>query len=194
MAGSVIPTVVRNAASDGTIKNTTGDGSLIDAVTGRVMSGIPGHAEDYPTQYDVYGRERRKGDRLGPDWLSKAETSTVDNDPAVVELQRLAKVKKTLVGPVQRNNLDDAILKAEGVERKATAEELETYQYLSGQYILESVRQEMKTPEWKKMSDDERRKEVKDIMKDMRKAAREELFPVQETQDETADTEGWTFE
>lgn len=178
LAGSVIPTVVRNATSDGTIKNTSGDGSTMDAITGRVISGV--RPQDFPTQYDVYGRERVKGDDVGPNWLSRAEKSPLDTDEAVVELQRLAKGKKVLVGPVQRNDIAAAIAKMEGVERKATAEELETYQYLSGQYILESVRAEMQTEEWKKMDDEERKATVKDIMKDMRKAAREELFPAEE--------------
>jgi hypothetical protein len=176
MASSMTtPAIIRQLNTtflDTAVRKTTGDGSIEDRIVGRIKSGLPGYSEELPQTHDVYGRPNFREGALGPDALSRLRTSAVDNDPAAMELQRLAKGNpKPLVGPPGNSNI-----KVGGIPRRLTAEEFEEYQALSGQYILEYTRNLMATPEWKNMDDEERKGEIEGVVKDMRKAAREELF------------------
>lgn len=182
LAASVTtPAIVRkfNQDEDGVARNTTGDGSLADRVSGRIAAGW--NPESLPEKYDTLGRPIPKGPYLGPDIASRVQIRPDETDPAVIELDRLGAVPRG----VQK---DDA---SKNLGRNMDAAELESYQYLSGQYILESVREAMATPEWEAMTDKERTDEVADIAKDMRKLARDELFPPEEEETETADTLPW---
>ncbi len=165
------PAIVKAATNivDPVARDTTGDGSLTDRMLGRVKSGWPGLSEELPQKMDVYGRGISKPDTVGGPLTRMVEKAS-NTDPAVIELQRLSKDAgdTTVVSGVKRSDLKNF---------KATAEDVQKYQQLSGTYILESVRALQKSGEWKKMNDEERKKEIKGIMKDMRAVAREELFP-----------------
>lgn len=155
--------------ADPAVRVTTGDGSLKDRYVGRVQSGLPGFSGQLPQSMDIYGRPEVR-DFAGPDIASRISKRTETDDPVIKEVNRLAPEDKALVGTPQKT------IKVDGVQKKLNAEEAQTYQYLSGQYILEAIRQEMAKPEWKTMSDADRRKAIKEIKTDMRKAAREQLF------------------
>lgn len=126
------------------------------------------------------------------------------NDPAEIELNRLAQSnlrivqddghildlsKSALITPVQRTftlNVDDLqdyqdsgrtdLHVDDNGKVTLTTAQFEEYQRLVGQNIVETVRQEMSTPEWQNMSDEERVLEIKDIQTDIKKAAKEALF------------------
>jgi hypothetical protein len=109
---------------------------------------------------------------------SRIQEKTVTDDPAIQELERLStKLKTALVPPV------DKTITVDGEKVKLDAAQFESYQQLAGFWITESVREEMAKEEWEGMTDAERILVVKDIGKDMRKAARQSLFEQQEEEE-----------
>lgn len=152
-----------------------------DRGPGEIMRGRVRSAwgdETLPQKYDVYGREKeRPGGWLN--MLTGGRYGEPETDEAVLELQRLAKGRdKALINMPEKTlglgSGDDRI------EKKLTEAEFQKYIGLSGYYIREIVREQMKTPEWKKMSDAERvdviSKPRDGIKAFARKAAREYLF------------------
>lgn len=150
-------------------RDTRGDGSLEGRIGGRIQSGIPGQSNKLPPSYDVYGREVHRADAYGPDALSRLNANPTDPDPVSHEVERLSKAayeNKVLVGPpgtrVGGNRLSPS--------------DFEKYQQRSGTYIHDYLSNLMGSAGWRKMSDAEKVEEVKGVVRDMRKAAREELF------------------
>ena len=177
------PAVLRTATQmrDPAARDTTGDGSVGDRITGRVKSGWPGSSEELPQRYDVFGREIVR-DKAGPDALSRSLQRDKEDDPTIAELQRLinSDPESVVLGAPGKS------VKVKGEERRLNAEEYQNYQRLSGYWITETVRNEMNSPEWKAMTDKEKIIELKDITKEMRKTAREYLFdPEDEEVEET---------
>lgn len=180
-SSATTPAILRKQvqSEDPAVRDTTGDGSFTDRVKGRIMSGAPGLSDELPQRYDVYGRPMVR-DIAGPDMLTRANTKDVETDPAVLELERLASATdKTVIGPPSKSNI-----KVDGVARRLTAQEFQAYQQLSGYWIVETVRQEMASPEWEAMSDEEKLDILDDIKKDMRANAREYLFNSSEEESE----------
>ena len=172
-SSATTPAILRSytQATDTAIRDTTGDGSMSDRIIGRIMSAVPGLSEQLPQRFDVYGRPRSR-DKAGPDMASRVSTRMEEDDPVIQELADLAeKTDKVLVGAPGKSGI-----KVNGVKRRLTAEEYQQYQWLSGYWIVESIRQEMQYPEWYEMTDDEKIEIIKDIVSDMRANARDYLF------------------
>lgn len=175
------PAVARkhNQMLDPAMRDTTGDGSIKDRIEGRVQSGWYNESEKLPQRYDIFGQPLSR-DFAGPDIGSRVQVREESSDTTIKEMQRLIDTfpDKVVVGSPGKN------VKVDGKERRLTAEEFQQYQHLSGYWITESVRQEMAGAEWSKLSDDEKVGVIKDIAKDMRKSAREVLFPEDEGTDD----------
>lgn len=167
LASSFVPTGLRQAteASDGFARDTRGDLTTAGRIEGRVSAAIPGMREDLPLKYDVYGRPVPI--HVGPYRMKEPDT-----DPVILEISRLTKVngKSALIDPVNKNNLP------EEYKDVADSEMLSEFQRLSGEYILESLREIMDTESWKDSSDEDKIKTVRKVKKDQRKNAREDLF------------------
>lgn len=161
------PAVIRQGVQtfgDQLARNTTGDGSIVDSITGRTEQTYS--PSSLPVKHDVYGNEITQ-----PTDAGLVKTSTTDRGAVIKELQRLAPADKTLVTPAPKTiTLDD------GTKVKLNAEQYERYQNISGKYIQQGVAQAMAHPRWPTASDDDKREAVKDIMKDARDAAKEQLF------------------
>ncbi len=179
-SSATTPAILRKytQATDPVVRDTTGDGSLYDRIIGRVKSGLPGLSEQLPERYDIYGKSHPR-DFAGPDLASRTNIREVESDPALKELIRLAETTdKVVVGAPGKN------VKVDGAQRRLTAEEFQKYQYLSGYWIVESTREEMKTPEWQTGDDAYKLGVMKEITEDMRKAARELLFDPEDEEPE----------
>lgn len=165
--GSMRDPVERDVSSDGTMAGRFED---------RVKSVVPFLKSSLPARHDVYGRERAVEDREGLGWLGRHPQTTIDNNPVVVELQRLANVTgKTLIPPVGK---DDG--KRYGIER-LNSEQYQQYQDYAGDLILAASKEAIETPDWEALTDEEKVEEIKAIAKDMRAMAREDLFgPLEE--------------
>lgn len=166
LAGSMVPSGLRAANQqffDNAQRDTSSDGSLGGAVTDRVKSAIPGLSTDLPQKYDVYGRPMTYDSR---NISGVAESKKVDKDPVVQEVYRLNQLTgKVLVGPVRRSP-------AIGI---TTSAHVQAYQKLSGEYIYNDLKDEINSPDWKNMSDEDKIETIKEIVKDQRENAREEL-------------------
>lgn len=184
-SSATTPAILRKytQAGDPAVRDTTGDGSMYDRVTGRIKSALPGLSDTLPQRYDVYGRAQKRV-VAGPDLASRTNVRLEETDPVVRELTRLAdSTDKVIVGAPGKSNI-----KVDGVQRRLTAEEFQKYQHLSGYLIVEATREEMKTPDWQTGDDAYRIDALKDITKDMRQAARDYLFdPDDETEGDLGD-------
>ncbi|MGJ8586499.1 MAG: hypothetical protein ACSHXD_20605, partial [Marinosulfonomonas sp.] len=166
-ASSVIPAVVRqfNSSSiDTARRDTRGDGSLADRVTGTLAAAIPGLSRTLPQRFDVLGRPVANEGALGPDAASPLFQRNIDpeSDAVIAEVRRLGET----IGPPQRSVRD----------RRLTAAEFQDYQRVSGQYIREDMAAAMADPVWQQLNDEERRAELDIIKRDARRDARNELF------------------
>ena len=184
VAASFVPAFLRQAnqanpldMGDASVRATSGDGSLVERVVGRVASAVPGASEMLPQKYNVYGKPVMREGVYGPAFLSNVKVSDLDTDPAVQEMDRLmaANDYKSGVSPVD-SSLQVPDYAGGGPNRKLTAAEVQEYQRVAGTYITDYVRQQINTPEWKRMSDDERRDDLTDTVEKAKKQARDELF------------------
>lgn len=129
-----------------------------------------------PQGSDVYGRQYDSKER---------ETDS----PAVTELKRLQEGSEELVlGPPSRS------FGPVGDKRKLTDEEFNDYQLLSGTWITEAVTEEMNTPEWQAMTDEDKKELIKEISREARAAAREYLFSEEQEIETTSDLDGGDLE
>lgn len=167
------PAVARkaNQMEDPAIRDTTGDGSILDRVEGRVQSGWFNESKKLPQRYDIFGQPLSR-EFAGPDLGSRVQVREESKDETIREMQRLidAYPGKVVVGSPGKN------VKVNGETKRLNAEEFQDYQHLSGYWITESVRAEMASPTWAAMSDEDKVATIKDIAEDMRKTARETLF------------------
>lgn len=83
-ASSVVPGFLRQyaRAEDPVIRDVR---SVMDAI----KSGIPGQTRDLPAQRDIFGNERRRMEKLGPDVASPITMARETEDPIIQELARL---------------------------------------------------------------------------------------------------------
>lgn len=83
-ASSIVPGFLRQIAraEDPVIRDIR---SVMDAI----KAGIPGQTRDLPAQRDIFGNERRRLDKLGPDMASPITMSRETEDPVIQELSRL---------------------------------------------------------------------------------------------------------
>lgn len=175
---SWVPAVMSQTARlmDPTKHDVIDPESISNTALNEIKSAVPGMTDQLPTKYSVYGNPLQNGATLtGTHVISPmlpGNGTRETTDPAERELDRLGGlVTSALVTPVQKT-----ITNEDGSSRKLTTAEFEEYQRLSGRAIVETVRQEMNTPEWQQMSDQDKIIEVKDIQKEMKAAAREALF------------------
>lgn len=179
-----VPSLLRTLAQarDPAVRDTTGDGSTFDRIEGRIRAGTPGFTGTLPQKYDVFGREITR-DVVGPDALTRFQRREVEDDPAVLEVERLSEsLDKLIVGPPSKTNIN-----VFGEVRNLTAEEFQKYQGLSGFWILQDITEAIQDPVWPELTDEEKAKEIKLIRTQARKDARQYLFQNQEEEEEDED-------
>jgi hypothetical protein len=135
--------------------------TILDGIKARV----PVLSQSVPARINVWGEPVERGDALGPDIVSPIYGKRATRDPMKREMSRL---RAPLAMP-QRTLLVD------GRRVPLTPEQFRDYVQLSGQPAKQYLTEFIKSPEWRAMSDDERREEVQDVLKEFRATAREEL-------------------
>lgn len=195
-AGTWLPNGLNQAGrlADPVQRDTTAPNSVSGAMGHEMMSEIPGLRQQLPIKYSVYGTPLANGASLTgvhtiiPGLSGNGTTET--HDPAERELDRLnSQIDSALVTPVQHSfKLNDDDLDAYHASGRKdfnvdqdgkvslTPAQFEELQHVAGRYIVDDVRQEMSTPEWQKMSDQDKVLEVRAIEKDQKANAREALF------------------
>lgn len=126
------------------------------AKTSPSFFGVGVQTYDPPKGGDVYGRS----------YATDREAT-----PAITEMQRVSEA----VGREVLNSPRDTIT-INGEKRKLTEDELNQYKQLAGEWTTQLVEEEMNSPDWAALSDEEKFDLIKDIANDMRANAREQLF------------------
>lgn len=204
----VVPGIIQSYNQnfeDTAVRSTRGDGSLGDRFENRVSSAYPSSmanqfggvgpmgdagSADLPQRAGPLGTMReRKGGWLG--FLFGDRFATVNPDPTVKEVVRLGKdlEGKPVVGLPMRSielRKNTTWRKPEWAgEPSVKLEEKDFQQYvqLSGHWFKNGLTNEMNTPEYKAMSDEERRALIKEIATEARRAARDYLFIADEEEE-----------
>lgn len=145
--------------------------SVVGARTG--IPGLDGNAVEETT--DPAEQELNRLTTSGLRFeLDNGDVINLKKSALITPVQRTLDPSEDDLYALQDNGRDD--LKVEDGLVKLTTAQFQDYQRLAGRYIVESVREEMSTPEWQEMSDEEKVLLIKDIQTDMKKAAREALF------------------
>lgn len=171
-ASSFIPAIVRqiNATEvDPLRRDTTGDKSIGDRVSGRLMDAIPGLSDNLPVKYDLYGDEMQRG-RSNSGLNNKQDIKT---DEVSVELQKL---ERTTDSPVVVGA--PASFQFEGEQVKLTAEGKQEWQRVQGYYLKTAMKQIIPSEEWKQASAEAKIAIVKDVRKDAYSATKQYMLPI----------------
>jgi hypothetical protein len=135
--------------------------TILDAVKARV----PVISESVPVRRNVWGEPIERGNSVGPDLLSPIYAKQVSADPVRREIGRL----RVLLSMPQR------FLRIEGQRVDLTPEQYDELVQLSGQPAKKYLDQEVRSPAWRQMRDDERAEFVKETMEEFRAAGRDAL-------------------
>ena len=156
-------------------------GDFTGSVVNNVKSAIPGLAQTLPIRYSVYGDPLQNGASVtgvhtvipGLQGNGVAETT----DPTKLELQRLAQLSPAaVITPVQRTVQVTDPTTGDKKPMKLTTAQFEQYQQLAGVNIVDQVKQLMSSSDWAATPDKTKIAAVKEVEKQVKQAAREQLF------------------
>ena len=141
-----------------------------DVIEGYKDEGLVGAVKTAPSFFGVGSTtyDPPKGaDRFGRGYDTKRDM----DDPVVKEVDRLEKATDSeLFREVPKSLVID------GEKVSLTETEHKEYQTLVGQWIMEDIHEEMASPDWANYSDEEKVEIIKDITKQAKEDARNELF------------------
>lgn len=155
-------------------RDTRGDDSMADRVLGRIQTGIPGMSDELPPQRDALGREKGKGETLGPDILSRMTSSGREETPVSAELERLRQLdpdKKPIILPLQRT-----ITAVDFPLGRLNAKEHSHYQGWFGSHFNALMDDALAAPGYKELTDEEKVELVRDLAAEARAYALEDAF------------------
>lgn len=148
----------------------TAEGRTWERTLGKVLNKIPGLEYNQVEYVDAWGRtqssgsaaERAFSNLLSPGYIGKNRSTEVDN-----ELQRLYDAGQTNVFPSRISMTDTVnVYRNDGrktEERRLTKDEYVQYQKVMGQTSLELVKDLMKSPVYKGMSDEAKASAISEI-------------------------------
>lgn len=169
LATSFVPAAVRVANQsviDPMRRDTTGDKSFLDRVSGQVKAVIPGKSKGLPLKYDVYGRPIPTGKNIS----GVNNSRVIDADPTVQEIQRL---EATTNSPVV--TAPKPFFTIEGAKIKLTGHKYAEYQRISGEMFLRAMKSVTKMENWSKVPDDIKIQAIKELLKEVRDEAQNQL-------------------
>lgn len=148
----------------------TAEGRTWERTLGKVLNKIPGLEYNQVEYVDAWGRtqssgsaaERAFSNLLSPGYIGKNRSTEVDN-----ELQRLYDAGQTNVFPSRISMTDTVnVYRSDGrktEERRLTKDEYVQYQKVMGQTSLELVKDLMRSPVYKGMSDEAKASAISEI-------------------------------
>jgi len=157
------------------------NGDSVGEIINNVKSAIPGLSQTLPIRYSVYGDPMPIGASLTGVHTAipgvRGNGVPEATDPTKIELQRLAALTPAaMVTPVQRTVQVTDPTTGEKTPKKLTTAEFESYQQLAGVNIVDQVKQLMADPQWAQTPDKTKIAAVKEVEKQVKQAAREQLF------------------
>jgi hypothetical protein len=172
VAGQFVPAIARQynqIVNDPYKRDTSGDKTFEDKVTGRLKSAIPGLSDDLPIKYDLYGDPMEQGRT----WSGIDNYQNIKKDAVSKELQRLEKTSKEAVVKGAPSSFQ-----YEGEQIKLNAEGKQEWQRVQGYYLKEGMKQVIPTEEWKQSSDADKIEIVKEIRTDAYEMTKEYMLPL----------------
>jgi len=149
-----------------------------DVIEATEKEGVTGAVKTAPAFFGVGAQTYPSPD--GTDVLGRSYEAEREETPGTAEIARLEEVMGKPIVNAPKKTIGD---------KKLTEEEFLQYQELAGGWIRQSVEEEMNTPEWETYSDEEKVDIIRDIAKDMRANARDELFSQEEESEAEAEEE-----
>ena len=136
--------------------------NIVDGIKNR----IPVVAEGLPVRRTVWGDPVKRGDALGPHYISPVYATTqMEGSPFLLEMARLR-------API---SMPSRSLRIDGKTHQLTPEQYDAYVQLSGKPARQYLEQQIRTPEWRAMDVDTKREFLKETMTEFRASAREGL-------------------
>lgn len=170
LGSRAVPAIVRQFNQmyfDPIKRDTAGDKSFTDRVTGRVQAGIPGLSDLLPANLTALGEEQEQGRTL----LRLGDGTEIKQGDPYTELRRLERdTEKPLLTEFRGS------VTYEGENIKLNAVERNKWQALQGQYLRDVMYEWVTSEDWKEMSDEDKIGVVKDIKKEAYDYAKEELL------------------
>ena len=160
-AGSVvIPAFVAHAAGsmDPYLRETR---NIVDGIKNR----IPVVAEGLSVRRTVWGDPVKRGDALGPDYISPVYATEEEQSPFLQEMARLR-------API---SMPSRSLRIDGKTHTLSPKQYDVYVQLSGKPARQYLEQFIQTPEWQSMDADTQREFLKETMTEFRASARDGL-------------------
>lgn len=172
LGSQFVPAIARQfnqQSYDPVKRDTRGDKSFGDRVYGRIASGVPGLSETLPTKYDSYGDVIPHGRTL----LGMNNYTEVKDDPVSQELTKLEKSTDKVVVSDFRGSFTH-----NGENIKLPAEAIQEWNRVQGYYLRTWMSEEIQSPEWSNMSNEDRIAIVKDVKKEAHEATKEYMLPL----------------
>lgn len=180
-ASTMMPNLFGQASrvADQNQRMTNVPGSIGQTVVNSMKQNVPGLRETLPERMDPFGEPFQSGASMFGEhtWLPQGGRITAGNhvdetrDPAKQEIGRLTQLyKENIITPVQRT------ISIDGEKKKLTNEQLSEYQRMAGREIIESLRDQINTPEWHQMSDDDKAQWIMEMQRDKKAAVRDYLY------------------
>jgi hypothetical protein len=161
MAGSLAVPAISAHAAGSLDPNLREVRTMLDSIKNRV----PVLSQGLPVRRNVWGDPVKRGDAIGPDYISPIYASETDPSPLLREVARL-RAPLAMPSRAWRSN---------GVRLRLTSEQYDTYVQLAGKPARQYLEQFISTPEWRSMDDDAKREFLKDTMEEFRGGARQDL-------------------
>jgi hypothetical protein len=128
-------------------RDTSGDKSFTDRVTGRVKSGVPGLSNELPERYDLYGDLIPQGRTT----FSMDNYTDIKQDPVAVEVQKL---ERTTDSPIVTGA--PSSFEHNKVEYTLDARGKQDWQYMQGKQFRKYMQHYVSQPDWKTMTTEEK--------------------------------------
>lgn len=172
VASQFVPAAVRqyNQQVNDPIKRvTTGEGSAMDRIYGRVASAIPGLSEDLPARRSVYGDTMPQGRSTS----GMSNYTDILQDDVSRELSAVERASSEVVVSGA-----PASFQHEGARVKLTAEQRQEWQRYQGEYLRAYMGEWVASPEWRAMPMEEKTTTVREIREWAYKYAKQQMLPV----------------
>ena len=163
-ANSFVPNIMKGTNRlvwDPVVRDTSEDNSMVGKLTGAAIKDLPGFSKHLPQAYDPYGRPMTHKDKNA---LGVFQTSKVDTDPVVQEMDRLSTVTgKPLISSIDRGDTNKAF------GPHAPSSVLQEWQQQYGSSVHDTLTQWVESPQWGQMTDNQKVETVQDVKKYWRK-------------------------
>jgi hypothetical protein len=171
-ASQFVPAAVRQYNQmyyDKSRRDTVGDKSIPDRIYGRVASAIPGLSNELPQRYDVYGDPMEYGRTAS----SISNYQNIKDDEVSTELQSLEATTESAVVVGAPSSFQH-----EGERITLTADGKQEWQRVQGYYLRYWMEEEIRSPEWRTMTTEEKIARVKEVRKDAYDETKQYMLPL----------------